>query len=63
MQPVKLRNSLLQIAEKVRPDTTMEDIFKQLSYLMDIEASEEQERKGEIKPQVEVEKISKKWLK
>ncbi len=63
MEIIKLKESLLKIAEKVQPDTTVEDIFKQLSYLIDIEESEEQERRGEIKTQEEVEKISKEWLK
>jgi hypothetical protein len=53
----------LQIAEKIEKDTTIEDIFKQLSYLTDIEESEEQERTGDVKIQEKVEKISKEWLK
>jgi hypothetical protein len=63
MEATKLKKSLLQIAKKVQADTTVEDIFKQFSFLMDIEESEEQEKRGEIKTQKEVEKISKEWLK
>lgn len=63
METIKLKESLLQIAEKIEENTTIEDIFKQLSYLIDIEESEEQERKGKTKTQEEVEKISKEWLK
>jgi len=63
MEKLKLKESLLKIAEKVQPETTVEDIFKQLAFLIDIEESEEQEAKGEILIQEEVEKISKEWLK
>lgn len=63
METIKLEESLLQIAEKVEKDTTIEDVFKQLSYLIDIEESEEQERNGDIKSQEEIEKISKEWFK
>lgn len=63
METIKLKETLLQIAEKVEKNTTIEDVFKQLSYLIDIEESEEQERNGDIKSQEEIEKISKEWLK
>jgi hypothetical protein len=63
METQKLKDSLLKIAEKVDPNTTIEDIYKQLSYLADIEESEEQESRGEVLTQVTVEKLSKDWLK
>ncbi len=62
MESQKLRESLLKIAEKVDPNTTLEDIYKQLSFLSDIEESEEQDAKGEVLTQEEVEKVSKQWL-
>lgn len=62
MESKKIKESLLKIAEKVETDTTLEDIYKQLAYLADIEESEEQEAKGEIISQDEVEKVSKQWL-
>jgi hypothetical protein len=63
METQKLKDSLLKIAEKVDPDTTIEDVYKQLSYLADIEESEEQESRGEVLTQDTAEKLSKDWLK
>lgn len=63
MEGEKLKKSLIQIAEKVKDDTTVEDIYKQLAYLMDIEESEKQESMGETFTQQELEKLSKKWTK
>lgn len=62
MESRKLKESLLKIADEVKPDTTLEDIYKQLSYLADIEESEQQELAGETKTQEEVEKIAGQWL-
>ena len=58
-----LKRSLLEIAEKVKADTSVEDIYKQLSYLFDIEESELQEKNGHTLTQKQVEKLSAKWLK
>jgi len=63
METQKLKDSLLKIAEKIDPDTTIEDVYKQLSYLADIEESEEQESRGEVLTQDTAEKLSKDWLK
>ena len=63
MESQKIKDSLIKIAEKVNNNTTIEDVYKQLSYLADIEESEEQEKNGEVLTQEEVEKISKEWLK
>ncbi len=63
MTTVKIKQSLLEIASRVKPNTTLEDVYNQLALLADIEKSEEQERKGEIFSQAEVEKKAKKWLK
>ncbi len=63
MEKIKLKKSLIEIAEKVNDQTTVEDIYNQLAFLLDIEESEEQERNGKIFTQKQVEKMSKKWLK
>ncbi|MFN2424291.1 MAG: hypothetical protein ABR572_11025 [Cryomorphaceae bacterium] len=63
MESSKLKNYLIRIAEKLTPESTMEDVYEQLALLSDIDASEENERKGEILTQNEVERISKSWLK
>jgi predicted transcriptional regulator len=59
----KLKEHLVQIADRITPESTLEDVYDQLSLLADIEESEEQEQKGETLTQIEVEEKSKKWLK
>ncbi|MEQ8553902.1 MAG: hypothetical protein RIC06_08425 [Cyclobacteriaceae bacterium] len=59
----KLKEHLVQIADRITPESTLEDVYDQLSLLADIEESEEQEQKGETLTQKEVEKKSKEWLK
>ena len=59
----KIKQSLLEIANRVKSDTTIEDVYEQLALLSDIEKSEQQEREGKIFTQKEVEKKAKKWLK
>ncbi|NIR47616.1 hypothetical protein GWO43_04100 [candidate division KSB1 bacterium] len=61
MQSQKLKQSLLQIAEQITDSTTLEDVYKELALLADIEESEEQEARGEVYTQAEVEKIAKQW--
>jgi hypothetical protein len=63
MTTVKIKQSLLEIASRVKPTTTLEDVYNQLALLADIEKSEEQERKGQVMSQSAVEKNAKKWLK
>ena len=63
MEKIKLKKSLIEIAEKVNDKTTVEDIYNQLAFLLDIEESEDQERNGKVFTQKQVEKMSKKWLK
>lgn len=58
-----LKKSLLEIADKVKDNTSVEDIYKQLSFLLDIEESEQQEKNGQTLTQKQVEKLSAKWLK
>ncbi len=59
----KLKEHLVQIADRITPESTLEDVYEQLSLLADIEESEEQELKGETLTQKEVEEKSKEWLK
>jgi len=53
-----LKKSLLEIADKVKDNTSVEDIYKQLSFLLDIEESEQQEKNGQTLTQKQVEKLS-----
>jgi len=59
----ELKEHLIHIADRLTPDSTLEDVYEQLSLLVDIEISEEQERNGEVLTQAEVEHQSKEWLK
>ncbi|MBV6642699.1 MAG: hypothetical protein KI791_18415 [Cyclobacteriaceae bacterium] len=59
----KLKEHLVQIADRITPESTLEDVYEQLSLLADIEESEEQEMNGETLTQKEVEEKSKGWLK
>ncbi|CAN5339349.1 hypothetical protein BH10BAC1_BH10BAC1_05080 [soil metagenome] len=63
MTASKIKQSLLEIASRVKSNTTIEDVYEQLALLSDIEKSEQQEREGKIFTQKEVEKKAKKWLK
>ncbi|MCC5938077.1 MAG: hypothetical protein JJU34_12415 [Lunatimonas sp.] len=63
MKAVKLKAYLNQIADRLTEDSTLEDLYEQLSLLADIDESEEQVEKGEILTQKEVEERSKEWLK
>ncbi|MCG3165319.1 MAG: hypothetical protein POELPBGB_01081 [Bacteroidia bacterium] len=63
MTAIKIKQTLLEIAGKVKPSTTIEDIYQQLALLHDIEKSEQQEKEGKIFTQAEVERKAKKWLK
>lgn len=59
----KIKQSLLEIANRVKSNTTIEDVYEQLALLSDIEKSEQQERESKVFTQKEVEKKAKKWLK
>jgi hypothetical protein len=63
MKSEKIREYLKQIAESVTTETQLEDIYEQLSLLADIDESEEQEERGEVLTQNQVEEKSKEWLK
>ena len=59
----KLKEHLIQIADRLTPESTLQDVYEQLSLLADIEISEQQEQKGQVLTQFEVEQQSKEWLK
>ena len=63
MKGEALKEYLIKIAENVDEKTELEDIYNQLALLNDIDESEEQEKRGEILTQKEVEEKSKEWLK
>lgn len=63
MTALKIKASLLEIAGRIKPNTTLDEVYEQLALLADIEKSEEQEKEGNIFTQREVEKKAKKWLK
>ncbi len=63
MRGIDLKAHLIQIADRLTPETTLEDIYDQLALLADIETSEKQTEAGETLTQDEVEKRSKGWLK
>ncbi|MBV6646850.1 MAG: hypothetical protein KI790_15435 [Cyclobacteriaceae bacterium] len=60
---IELKDHLIQIADRLTPESTLEDVYEQLSLLADIEISEQQEQNGEILTQAAVEEKSKEWLK
>ena len=63
MSGIKIKQSLLEIANRVNASTTLEDVYEQLALLADIEKSEEQEKQGQVYTHAEVVKKAKKWLK
>ena len=62
MKEVALKKYLIQIADKLTPESTLEDVYEQLSLLSDIDESEQQEKNGETLSQKEVQTISQEWL-
>lgn len=63
MTASRIKQSLLEIANRIKSTTTIEDVYEQLALLSDIEKSEQQELEGKVFSQKEVEKKAKKWLK
>lgn len=45
MKEVALKKYLIQIANKLTSESTLEDVYEQLSLLSDIDESEQQEKK------------------
>ena len=56
MTASKIKQSLLEIASRVKANTTIEDVCEQLALLSDIEKSEQQEREGKVFTQKDVKK-------
>lgn len=63
MKSSSLKKYLLEIADKLTPESTIEDVYAHLSLLADIDESEKQEAKSETLTQSEVQEASQKWLK
>jgi hypothetical protein len=63
MSGLKIKKSLLEIASRVKPNTTLEEVYEQLAMLSDIEVAEEQEKYGKVSSHEAVKKRAKKWLK
>jgi hypothetical protein len=63
MNSEKLKEHLLQIADNVKQDTQLDDIYDQLALLADIDESEEQEKQGKVVSQEEMISRSRQWLK
>jgi len=59
----KLKEHLIEIANKVTDQTSLKDIYLQLSLLTDIDESEEQEARGDVLSHEEVIAKSDEWLK
>jgi len=59
----KLKEHLIQIADRLTSESTLEDVYEQLALLADIEISEQQEEDGQVLTQSEVELQSREWLK
>lgn len=62
MKEGTLKKYLIQIANRLTPESTLEDVYELLSLLSDIDESEQQEKKEEIYSQEEVRAKSKQWL-
>lgn len=63
MDSERIKEYLKQIADSVTPETQLEDIYEQLALLADIDESEDQDSRGEVYSQDQVEEKSKEWLK
>jgi predicted transcriptional regulator len=63
MKDPVLKKYLIQIAERLTPESTLEDVYEQLSLLADIDESELEEEKGEVLSHEEVTNKSREWLK
>ncbi len=63
MKESSLKKLLIEIADKLTPESTLEDVYAHLSLLSDIDESERHEKKGETLTQNQVHEASAKWLK
>ncbi len=62
MKKVALKKYLIEIANKLTPESTLEDAYQHLSLLSDIEESEQQEKNSETFSQKEVQSKAVEWL-
>jgi len=63
MTTTTIKKSFLEIASKVNRNTTIEDVYKHLALLNDIEKLEEQEKEGKVLTHNAVKNKAKKGLK
>ena len=63
MTTLILQDYLLNIAQKVTEETTVEDIFEQFQMLLDIEESEQQIENGLVYTQEQIKQEANVWLK
>jgi len=63
MKASSLKRHLIEIADRLTPDSTIEDVYAHLSLLADIDESEKQEAEGETLTQNQVQEAASKWLK
>ncbi|MCH2216238.1 MAG: hypothetical protein MK086_13805 [Flavobacteriales bacterium] len=63
MEAEVLKKHLLEIADKLTPGSTIEDVYQHLSLLADIDESENQEERNEVFTQNQVKEAADKWLK
>ncbi len=63
MKVSSLKKHLIEIANNLTPESTLEDVYAHLALLTDIEDSEKQEKEGETLTQNQVREEASKWLK
>ena len=63
MSSEKLKEYLHLVAEQVKEETSLEDVYDQLALLADIDESEQEVKRGDVVSHEEVISKSKEWLK
>ncbi len=63
MNAEKLKEYLHQVADQIKEDTSLEDVYSQLALLADIDASEIEVKQGNSMTDEAVMDESKNWLK
>ncbi len=63
MSGIKLKQTLLELASKIKPSTTLEEVYEQLALLSDIETSEMEVKRGKTITHEELKRSAKKWVK
>jgi len=62
METQTLKSRLLEIAEQLPLEASLEDVYAQLALLNDIDMAEDEVRRGETYTHKEVEQMAAKWL-